>query len=37
MVESSLQGKKTLWEKEIAFYEEFLFPECFQKTRTADK
>ena len=32
------RGLKTLWEKgEIARYEQFLlFPQCFQKTCTAD-
>ena len=36
--ESSLNREKTLWEKgEIAHYEQFhLFPQCFQKTCTAD-
>ena len=29
--------KKTLWKGEIAYYEQFLlFPQCFQKTYTAD-
>ena len=39
MAESYLKGQKTLWKKEkIARYEEsLLFPQCFQKTCTADK
>ena len=38
IVESSPNGKKTLWEKgEIAHYEQFLpFPKCFQMTCTVD-
>ena len=38
MAEGSPNGQKTLWEEEKnARYEQFLlFPQCFQKTCTAD-
>ena len=37
MAESSPEGYKTLVNGEIALYEQFLlFPQCFQKTCTAD-
>ena len=37
MIESSLKIWKTLWEKEIARYEQFLlFPQWFLQTCTAD-
>ena len=37
MAESSPKGQKTLEKGEIAHYEQFLlFPQCFQKTCTAD-
>ena len=36
--ESSTKGQKTLWEKEIACFEQILlFPQCFPKTCSADK
>ena len=37
MAESSPNGKKTVGKGETARYEQFLlFPQCFQKTRSAD-